>query len=341
LRRRPGDAAVDGGGHVVLLADALALVLGEGKLELVELALPVFEGALEGLLGEDLGLLLDVLLLLGQLFLAEVHLKLAVARSTYGGWIGRGGHPRLHDGALHVDDSDAGGLGVGGVARGGEEGGGEADGAEGDGGEVSVERGHDQPFFPGFFLGSALAGSGGGAGDVGLAVVEADGLLGQVHGGLLKVDRRLVDHHVVAPLAGQAADDGEHLGEDGLGRLRLALLDVLLVLAHQLLEFDGLALELLQTGLALGLGGVTAAFFELDLLLAEGILAAAQLGLPLVEELLEVVVGLGALVGLVDGLLHVDDGHLGLGAGLSGGEQRCCHDQRGRQELDVLHGADA
>lgn len=173
LAQQPGHAAEDRGRDLVLLADPLALGLAVDLLELVELPLPVFEGPLQRLFREHLGLLLDVFFLLGQLFLPDIQLDLPALEELAQRRLGAQAVFGLHDGALHVDDADAQRTRVGGVARRGHQRGREARGGQGQGGQLGpqlLEGAHfflplSPPLFP-----LSFSGFGGGSGGSGCAV---------------------------------------------------------------------------------------------------------------------------------------------------------------------------
>lgn len=134
-------------------------------MQLVDLALPVFEGPLQRLFREHLRLLLDVFLLLREFFLADVELELPTLEELSQRRLGAETVFGLHGGALHIDDGDARRLAIGSLADRGEHRSSEADRGEGEDREARAKRVHGAHFFAGFLpLFGSVLGSGGSGG---------------------------------------------------------------------------------------------------------------------------------------------------------------------------------
>ncbi len=121
-----------------------------------------------------------------------------------------------------------------------------------------------------------------------------------------------VDDEVVAVRPGDALDGAEDALEDRIGELLLLLLELLVVLDEGLLKLDHLLLPVVDLLLQRRLRQHRFLLVDLFLLLLKVGLALVQLLLAAVEHLLERGLRPQAVLGLHDGALDVDDGHLHL-----------------------------
>ena len=147
------------------------------------------------------------------------------------------------------------------------------------------------------------------------SVGDLDDPVGQIEVAPREGHGRPVDDEVVAVGPGDALDGAEHALEDRVGQLLLLLLELLVVFDERLLELDHLLLPVVDLLLQRGLREHRLLLVDLFLLLLQIGLALVQLLLAAVEELLQGGLRAQPVLGLHDGALDVDDGHLRLRGG--------------------------